>query len=717
MVHIGRIARLFVCAWFLTALSSHAAMTQLSANTGEVSDFAVVSNQVVFAATQGGGLYKSTNQGSNWARVTTLPAQYINKVAGRDGQAPGAEVVYAATSVGVFRTSNGGTTWTQIYPSEAISISVAPASNDFVLIGVKGVGILRTISGTTTATWTLGTGYDSTEVTAIVHDSTSTTAYAAFYSNVVANWGGVYKSTDSGATWAAANYNLDNPHKFVRQLAVDNSNNVYAAMDFQIGAGGGIWRLNAGAGSWTQVNTKDPGNGQTPYRDFVMKSVHHDRGTPGRMWASTGPFASGFWRADDAQTSNTSLLNTGFAYAVFDQTKFTVSNAFATFTGSPGVLLIAINGLGVYKSTNSGAPLPTVAYEIPLNPSNTGLTADRVAAFAVSPSTPTTIYMGLIGGGVFKSVNSGTAWNAFNTGFESILNGPSPGAGLTPQNDKIFTTTHIAVSPTDANDVWAGQLGRGLFRSTNGGAAWAPINESGLANNPVNPSRNIRPRTLVNAGGGIVFYSVFDMPDTDGNPATDQAGFYRRSGTTWTRVVTPPFVGNSGAGKLLITPSRYIALVNDTMPYISADGVGFGQILSAQTTPPGNSVPDIGFSSLYFYDMTFKPGTPTTLVAASNKGLYRSTDNLVTFAPVSVSGPLTFTTFTAVGYSSAGTLFAGTPDGKIFCSTNDGTAFVAKNLPATWGGSQVKSIVLTGTTVYFLTDGNGVWQESSPTCP
>ena len=86
---------------------------------------------------------------------------------------------------------------------------------------------------------------------------------------------------------------------------------------------------------------------------------------------------------------------------------------------------------------------------------------------------------------------------------------------------------------------------------------------------------------------------------------------------------------------------------------------------------------------------------------------------------MAVSGPLTATTFTAVGYSTAGTLFVGTPDGKIFCSTNDGTSFVAKTLPATWAGSQVKSIVqLPGSAIlYFLTDGNGVWQESSPTCP
>ena len=84
-----------------------------------------------------------------------------------------------------------------------------------------------------------------------------------------------------------------------------------------------------------------------------------------------------------------------------------------------------------------------------------------------------------------------------------------------------------------------------------------------------------------------------------------------------------------------------------------------------------------------------------------------------------MSGPLTFTTFTAVGYSNTGTLFVGTPDGKLFCSTNDGSNFAAKTLPAGWAGSQVKSIVNVpgSATVYFLTDGNGVWQEASPTCP
>ena len=64
-----------------------------------------------------------------------------------------------------------------------------------------------------------------------------------------------------------------------------------------------------------------------------------------------------------------------------------------------------------------------------------------------------------------------------------------------------------------------------------------------------------------------------------------------------------------------------------------------------------------------------------------------------------------------------GTLFAGTRGGQVFCSTNNGTTFTLKTVPLTWAGSPVVGFARTGVTIYLLTDGNGVWQESNPTCP
>ncbi|MFP4347680.1 MAG: hypothetical protein ACLFQY_05310, partial [Desulfococcaceae bacterium] len=89
------------------------------ASTTHVTSFAVESN-IVFAGTNGGGIYKSTNAGINWENVTrdpTVPGQnwidpYVNDVA-IDPQDP--NIVYAATGYsekgGLYRSMNGGRTW------------------------------------------------------------------------------------------------------------------------------------------------------------------------------------------------------------------------------------------------------------------------------------------------------------------------------------------------------------------------------------------------------------------------------------------------------------------------------------------------------------------------------------------------------------------------------------------------------------------------------
>src|SRR5207249_7574264 len=55
---------------------------QLSAQTADVRDFHSVAGPVVYAATQGGGLQKSSDNGATWLKVTALPARYLWKITG-----------------------------------------------------------------------------------------------------------------------------------------------------------------------------------------------------------------------------------------------------------------------------------------------------------------------------------------------------------------------------------------------------------------------------------------------------------------------------------------------------------------------------------------------------------------------------------------------------------------------------------------------------------
>ncbi len=73
--------------------------------------------------------------------------------------------------------------------------------------------------------------------------------------------GGVFKTTDGGASWTAINTGLASTR--VQALAVDpaNSSTVYAAaMDAIVpvtyaGVGGGVYKTTDGGASWTAINT------------------------------------------------------------------------------------------------------------------------------------------------------------------------------------------------------------------------------------------------------------------------------------------------------------------------------------------------------------------------------------------------------------------------------------------------------------------------------
>jgi photosystem II stability/assembly factor-like uncharacterized protein len=74
-----------------------------------------------------------------------------------------------------------------------------------------------------------------------------------------------------------------------------------------------------------------------------------------------------------------------------------------------------------------------------------------VLSLAMTPTQPSTLYAGTIGG-VFKSLNGGSRW---------IPTGP----------ELPFTVTTIAFDPFKPSHVYAGSGGR-LFKSTNAGRKW-----------------------------------------------------------------------------------------------------------------------------------------------------------------------------------------------------------------------------------------------------
>jgi|GEM_PF-562557 len=162
-----------------------------------------------------GGIYKSTNSGTNWIKLTTggIPTSNVGRAAiSVCRNTP--SVIYVSIAkndnnsmLGVYRSSNDGVTWTNISPSSDIFqsgssyqggydnvIAVSPVNSQLVLAG--GVELWRSSNGG--SSWSNITDNDiHNDFHAITWTSNGTGVWSG-------NDGGIAYSGDGGQTWSTS---------------------------------------------------------------------------------------------------------------------------------------------------------------------------------------------------------------------------------------------------------------------------------------------------------------------------------------------------------------------------------------------------------------------------------------------------------------------------------------------------------------------------------
>src|SRR5947208_10604439 len=88
--------------------------------------------------------------------------------------------------------------------------------------------------------------------------------------------------------------------------------------------------------------------------------------------------------------------------------------------------------------------------------------SETINALAIDPQTPTTLYAGTSGDGIFKSTDGGGNWSAVNT-------------GLTTPYGAIWVNA-LAIDPQTPTTLYAASSGGGVFKSTDGGGTWSAVN-------------------------------------------------------------------------------------------------------------------------------------------------------------------------------------------------------------------------------------------------
>jgi len=287
-----------------------------------------------------------------------------------------------------------------------------------------------------------------------------------------------------------------------------------------------------------------------------------------------------------------------------------------------------------------------------------GLEGRIVNSIAVDPSNPSILYAGAQIAGLWKSTNAGQSWSPVNTGYTGDI------------------ANFLSVDPTLHSVLYVGS-NAGVFQSVNAGVTWAPRNNGlpsgGIVAMAVDPANSSKLWVSVNAPGGGVFRS------SDGGfnwtarplpvPSATVATLTVLGSNVYAGCANVPFRSTDDGVTWSIPypdilPSPVQTIVARPGPTELVVGLQQRGICRSTRTPVPNWIESsTGLTSLRISKIVVRPGDPDTLFAASNAGgVFRSSDGAHTWSPL--RDGLTNTDVAALAFDSSGRyLYAGTADG------------------------------------------------------
>ena len=623
--------------------------------------------------------------------------------------------------------------WTQLGPGNIggriRAIAVHPTDPNTVYIGAVAGGVWKSVNGGTS--WTSLTDFmGNIAVCALVLDpANSNIIYAGtgegFYNGDAIRGAGIFKSTDAGSTWNKLALTDNSNFYYVNDLDFDASNNVlYAATRT------GLYSSTNGGSAFT---AKLGGSGSNVYcTDIEIANTN-----PRTIYATFGQFSqSQIWRSTDAGTSfSLNFTQTGMGRIEMTVSKSNPSNAYASFmdlsTYGTGYMAVTSDGgtswlpMTIPGPSYSGATTYTGGqgwYDniLAVDPDNanvllaggidnwkstdygntwtqktnwyTGTSYPYVHAdehaYAFAPSNSNIVYLGN-DGGIYKSTNKGETWTALNNSlyitqfyYGAVNPTGTVYAGGTQDNGTLRTTgstnwyeilggdggaTEIDFNNT--NNIYMEYVNLAFFKSTDGGVSFFKA-MSGIPTGS-NYWDGTTDRTQ--------FISPFSMDPN--NSSTIVAGTYRvwktsNGASSWSAIsgdLTGDGTGTSGA----TISTVIVAKGNSNVIYV---GCSNGRV---QVTTDGGSSWNIrttGLPNLWITRIATDPNNPATAYVtfsgygASDK-IYKTTNYGTSWTNISGNLPNLPTNCVVVNPADGNNLFVGTDLG-VFSTTDGGSSWV-----------------------------------------
>jgi uncharacterized repeat protein (TIGR01451 family) len=668
------------------------------AGTGEANN-SVFPNTSSYDSFYGDGILVSTNGGTTW--TLTAQGQLRGSAISRIAVDPqNANTAYAAVSnnaangnsavsTGIYKTTNGGATWTDVTqlngqdstdPWSDVVIDPTTTGNTAVLFaavgnpfGAAGNGVYESTNGGTT--WTLvGGGMPSGSTLgrtslAIAHPggAANATLYAsistASFNGAVRN---VERSTDGGATWTDVfpNFNGDDYMKFqggydnVVEINPTNPNMVFVAGVLHnqgpLFFSGGIVESQDGGATWTDgvnhpdINTGTAGN-NGPHTDYHALAFDAN----GRIVVGND---GGVWRLDSNVLGGGPP---GFAGANIAWTDLCGNLEITTFRG---LALDPTNDNIVYGGSQDNGTEK-------FNDSRTWnlIVGGDGGVTRVDPTTPATVFQTFFGSNIQRSTNSGASFTNISGGLPGSSAFQSPYV-IDPNNHnrllfgggaQLFVTTDqggaggdwtalgvapnpgnfilsIAIAPSDSNTIYVSS-GGSLFVSTNNAASWTNITPPYTVA-PNTPNADLVVEVAVDPSNSKIVYATVDTFTTTGSHVFKSTD----GGTTWTDIT----------GNLPNFPVRSVTLVPSLGEVFVGTDVGVYDTTNVNGSSTVWGREGTGFPNARVVEMEFAIIGGENILAASThgRGMFEILLNTSDLSVVK-EGPLTITAGSTITYT------------------------------------------------------------------
>jgi len=444
------------------------------AGTGRVMSIAwhPTNSNIYYVGSAGGGLWKTTNNGASWSPKTDeIDAMGISGILVDPSNA---NTIYIATgdcdgsdnySIGVLKSTDGGDTWnttglnwtTNSY-NKIYNMVFDPNNNNTIILASND-GIYRTTNGATTWTQVSAGSFRDIDINP---DATSNTYYATTSDDV-------YRSTDNGVTWSnilgwsSAGSDTGGQGWYDLVIAADPDDaevitvggvNTWGSAD-----GGLTWDLKAHWSGASGAVTVHADKHLLEYNDGILWEGNdggiYQSSDNGETWTDktsdmviSQMYKVGIAETDDRVIAGLQDNGTKLRSNAGNWTDEVGGDGMdcAINPNNSSVMYGSIQYGALRRSTNAGGSWSSIKPNIPGNPNGAWVTP-----YILDPSNPTTIIAGYKD--VWRSTNQGTEWTQIST-------------DLSTSN-----LTYLAISPTNSDYIYAGKSGS-LYRTTDGGTTW-----------------------------------------------------------------------------------------------------------------------------------------------------------------------------------------------------------------------------------------------------